>query len=133
MPNPRIIRARINAAAGTVTFTAAPGVAPGLTFHAGRGDTLIWQLSGGEDSSPSVQFGPAPPSPVSESEPLTPQGSKIAGTIRGDAVLGDYRYKFNILGPGGTPKTLDCIWESEAGGTMAIEMGGGVITDPPPS
>src|SRR5678816_4709876 len=100
----RRIGAFIDPATLSVRFRAEPGVPRKLTFAATRGDTLRWELSGGENLSASVTFDPQPPSPVAESQPLRSSGRTITGTIHASAANGTYHYAFAVEGPG-VPRT----------------------------
>jgi hypothetical protein len=124
----RRIRTVINASAGKVTFTAERGVRKGLTFAAGRGDTLVWELTGAQGLTAFVTF--APQSPLAGAPALQSAGNTITGVVQAAADPGDYEYKFEIQEPGLAKRQLTCFWEDDA---HAIVMGGGVITDPPPA
>jgi plastocyanin len=125
------IGAFVNVAAKSVRFKPEPGVAKDMTFEATRGDTLVWELSGGDGHTVFVTFADQPPSPVSEDQPLKASGNAtISASIGPAARNGSYTYSFEVEGPGLPRTPFTCFWEDDSHPTP---MGGGVITDPPPA
>jgi plastocyanin len=126
----RRIQAAMNVAARSVRFTPEPGVARNMTFEATRGDTLVWELSGGDGHTVFVTFAGQPPSPVSEAQPLKASGNAtLRASIQPAARNGNYTYSFEVEGPGLPRTPFTCFWADDSNPTP---MGGGVITDPPP-
>ena len=129
MSTKRIVASMV-VAEKTVRFSPEPGVPRNMTFAATRGDTLVWELSGGDGHTVFVTFAAQPPSPVSEAQPLKASGNAtLRATVRAAAPNGNYTYSFEVEGPGLPRTPFTCFWGNDV---VPTAMGGGVITDPPP-
>jgi hypothetical protein len=125
----KVVTARIDAKAKTVTLEGESGLKHKQTFAVQDGDTLKWNLEGVPTGSTArVRFVKFPKAPdtalLKKGKVVEGNGALIdGGVIAADAFDGPYSYEVDLLTPQGTT-TLQCFW-TDGAATLPVGMGGG--------
>lgn len=133
----KVVTARIDARAGTVTLEGERGLAFPVSFHVRAGDRLTWKLQGVPTGCRArVRFVSSPPQAAAAASLLQPghhldsTGGVIkGGTVDRSAVDGDYSYEIELLTPKGATR-LRCVW-TDGAVTKSAPMAGGVKSGGP--
>ena len=125
----KVVTARIDAKAKTVTLEGETGLQHKRTFAVKAGDTLTWNLEGvPQGSTVRVRFVAFPKTPATA---LLKKGKMVEGNaalvdgglVAAEAADGAYSYEVDLLAPQGTT-TLQCFW-TDGAATLPVGMGGG--------
>jgi hypothetical protein len=125
----KVVMAKIDAKAKTVTLEGETGLTGQKTFHVKVGDTLKWNLEGvPKGSTARVRFVKFPKTSgaalLTKGKAVEGNGAVIdGGVVDAYALDGPYSYEVDLLTPQGTT-TLQCQWKDGTSTTL-MDMGGG--------
>jgi hypothetical protein len=109
----RIVTAKIDARAKTVTLVGEAGLTKPCTFDVKVGDTLKWRLQGLPDGSMARVRFLTPGAPLlKRGNPVEANGAVIeGGAVNAGAAESDYPYVVELVTATGAVTKLECLWK----------------------